>query len=189
MIIRSDWRGEPRITSAPNREISKREPIIDIISMAQHARPKLIGQIAFLRPQLIAFPMVVSTMDSPSSSSSGSWSIRANNSGGWLRWNFVSASTNPLCHGRYTGKRMTYADLLERAAAAHGIEPEYTDTWGHRHRTPEEVTQAILAALGFQTASAEEMERDLEERAAREWARPLDPTLVVREDADSIRLR
>jgi len=84
---------------------------------------------------------------------------------------------------------MTYADLLERAAAAHGIEPEYTDTWGQRHQTSDEVKRAILAALGFQAASAEEVERDLEEHAAREWARPLDPTLVVRDDADSIRLR
>src|SRR5579863_4556524 len=175
MIIRSDWRGEPRITSAPKREMSKREPIIDIISMAQQARPKLIGQMAFLRPQLIALPMVVNTMDSSSSSSSGSRSMRANSSGGWLRWNIVSSSTNPLCHARYTGKRMTYADLLERAAAAHGIEPEYTDTWGQRHQTPEEVKRAILAALGFQAASAEEMERDLEADAAREWALPLDP--------------
>ena len=84
---------------------------------------------------------------------------------------------------------MTYADLLERAAAAYGIEPEYTDTWGRRHQTPDEVKRAILAALGFQAASAEEMERDLEEHAVCEWARPLDPTLVVRDDADFIRLR
>ena len=84
---------------------------------------------------------------------------------------------------------MTYADLLERAAAAHGIEPEYTDTWGQRHQTSDEVKRAILAALGFQTDSTEEMERDLEAHAAREWARPLDPTLVVRDDTDSIRLR
>src|SRR5579864_2967198 len=84
---------------------------------------------------------------------------------------------------------MTYADLLERAAAAHGIEPEYTDTWGRRHQTPQEVKRAILAALGFQAASAEEMERGLEAHAAREWTQALDPTLVVRDDADSIRLR
>ena len=38
---------------------------------------------------------------------------------------------------------MTYADLLERAAAAYGIEPEYTDTWGSRHQTPAEVKRAI----------------------------------------------
>src|SRR6516164_6985639 len=84
IIIRSLWRGEPRITSAPKREMSKREPIIDIISIAQHARPKLIGQIEFLRAQLIAMLTVVVTMESPYSSGSGSWSMRANNSGGWL---------------------------------------------------------------------------------------------------------
>src|SRR5947207_1776584 len=115
--------------------------------------------------------------------------MRANNSGGWLRWNLGSASTDSLCHGRYTGKLMTYADLLERAAAAHGIEPEYTDTWGHRHQTHDEVKRALLAAFGFQTASVEEMERDLEATAARDRAQALDPTLVVRDDADSIRLR
>jgi 4-alpha-glucanotransferase len=84
---------------------------------------------------------------------------------------------------------MTYADLLERAAAAYGIEPEYTDTWGRRHQTSDEVKRAILAALGFQTASAEEMEWDLEKQAASDRAQALDPTLVVRDDTDSIRLR
>jgi 4-alpha-glucanotransferase len=84
---------------------------------------------------------------------------------------------------------MTYADLLERAAAAYGIEPEYIDTWGRRHQTSDEVKRAILAALGFQARNAEEMERELEERAAREWTQPLDPTLVVRDDADFICLR
>src|SRR6187549_1146066 len=44
-IIRSDWRGEPRKTSAPKRAMSKREVLIAIISMAQHARPKVTGQI------------------------------------------------------------------------------------------------------------------------------------------------
>src|SRR5579863_1629339 len=115
--------------------------------------------------------------------------MRANSSGGWLRWNLGSASTYPLCHGSYTGKLMIYTDILERAAAAHGIEPEYTDTWGQRHQTSDEVKRAILAALGFQTVSAEEMERDLEANAARECAQSFDPTLVVRDDADFIRLR
>src|ERR1700685_3877225 len=85
LIIRSDWRGEPRMTSAPKREISYREPIIDIISMAQQAKPKLMGQIEFLRAQLIAMLTVVVTIDSPYSSASGSSSTRANNSGGWLK--------------------------------------------------------------------------------------------------------
>lgn len=72
MIIKSDCRGDPRITSAPKREMSKREPIIDIISMAQHAKPKLIGQMAFLRPQLTTLPTVVINNDSPKASGSGS---------------------------------------------------------------------------------------------------------------------
>ena len=45
MIIKSLCRGEGRNTSAPKRAISKREAPIDIISMAQHARPNVIGQI------------------------------------------------------------------------------------------------------------------------------------------------
>src|SRR5262249_53926938 len=68
MIIRSLCRGEPRITSAPNREMSYRDAIIDIISIAQHARPKLIGQMEFLRAQLIALSRVVVMIDSSNSS-------------------------------------------------------------------------------------------------------------------------
>src|ERR1700689_4359843 len=59
MIIRSLWRGEPRNTSAPKRDISNREALIDIISIAQQASPKAIGQIEFLRPQLITLSSVV----------------------------------------------------------------------------------------------------------------------------------
>src|SRR5579875_1348211 len=54
ITIRSDCRGEARKTSAPKRATSKREAPIDIISMAQQARPKVIGQIEFLRIQLMA---------------------------------------------------------------------------------------------------------------------------------------
>ena len=59
MIIRSLCRGEPRKTSAPKREISKREALIDIISIAQQASPNAIGQMEFLRPQLITLSSVV----------------------------------------------------------------------------------------------------------------------------------
>ena len=51
MIIRSDCRGDGRNTSAPKRAMSKRDAPIDIISMAQQARPKVMGQIEFLRTQ------------------------------------------------------------------------------------------------------------------------------------------
>src|SRR5579864_238242 len=62
MIIRSDWRGEPRKTSAPKRAMSKREADIDIISMAQQASPNDIGQMEFFRAQLIALPREVVRM-------------------------------------------------------------------------------------------------------------------------------
>jgi hypothetical protein len=61
MMMRSDWRGDGRNTSAPKRAISKREAPIDIISIAQQARPKVIGQIEFLRIQFTAESRVVST--------------------------------------------------------------------------------------------------------------------------------
>src|SRR5262245_29600074 len=51
-IIRSDWRGLGRKTPAPNRSMSKREAPVAIISIAQHASPKVIGQSADLRAQL-----------------------------------------------------------------------------------------------------------------------------------------
>ncbi len=51
-IIRSDWRGDGRNTSAPNRAMSKRDVVDAIISIAQHARPNVSGQIADLRAQL-----------------------------------------------------------------------------------------------------------------------------------------
>src|ERR1035438_7939694 len=42
-IIRSDWRGLGRKTSAPKRAISNREVDDAIISIAQQARPKVSG--------------------------------------------------------------------------------------------------------------------------------------------------
>src|SRR6266567_2242606 len=64
MIIKSDCRGEGRKTSAPKRAISKRDAPMDIISIAQHAKPNVIGQIEFLRIQLITLSTVVSTTPS-----------------------------------------------------------------------------------------------------------------------------
>jgi len=64
MIMRSDWRGDPRKTSAPKRAISNREADMDIISMAQQASPKVMGQMEFLRAQFTALSSVVSTIPS-----------------------------------------------------------------------------------------------------------------------------
>src|ERR1035441_124439 len=99
MIIRSDCLGEPRKTSAPKRAISKREAVIDIISMAQQARPNVMGQMEFLRAQLRAQSRLVSTMPSEAAAAAllTAWlSMRANNSAGPLARGF---SMPPFSHG------------------------------------------------------------------------------------------
>ncbi len=63
---------------------------------------------------------------------------------------------------------------------AFGIEPEYTDIWGRSHTTPDDVARAILHSLGI---------ADPDRAPQEDWTLPLDSTLVVREDADSLRLR
>src|SRR6185295_14659043 len=52
MMIRSLCRGLGRNTPAPKRSMSNRPAPVAIISMAQHARPKVMGQRADLRAQL-----------------------------------------------------------------------------------------------------------------------------------------
>src|SRR4029077_16784061 len=64
MMIKSDCRGDGRKTSAPKRAMSNRDAPIDIISMAQQAKPKVKGQMEFLRIQLTAESRVVSTTPS-----------------------------------------------------------------------------------------------------------------------------
>lgn len=89
----------------------------------------------------------------------------------------------------YTLKvRMTESELLARAAAAHGIELSYTDIWGNAHATSPEVTRALLAAQRFDGGSAEEMGRQMAEAEAARWRSPFEPTYVVREDTDQIRV-
>src|SRR3569833_846395 len=96
MIFCLFWRGEPRNTSAPKREISKREALIDIISIAQQASPKAIGQMEFFRPQLITLSSVVGTTpDCNSCCSMVSLSMRENRSAGPLASSVLIA---PLCH-------------------------------------------------------------------------------------------
>src|SRR6185436_15763953 len=60
-IIRSDWRGEPRNTSAPKRAMSYRDALIAIISIAQQARPKVTGQIDERRAQATILSTVVNS--------------------------------------------------------------------------------------------------------------------------------
>lgn len=83
---------------------------------------------------------------------------------------------------------MHYEELLARAAQAHGIELHYTDTWGRVHETTPEVLRALLASLGFAAGSGEEIELGLATREAARWRQPIDPTLVLREGAEHIRV-
>ena len=83
---------------------------------------------------------------------------------------------------------MNYQELLARAAQAYGIELRYTDTWGREHEASPEVLRALLASLGFSAGSAEEIERGLAAREAARWRQPIEPTLVVREDLDHLRV-
>ena len=62
-------------------------------------------------------------------------------------------------------------ELRTSAAAAHGIELEYIDIWGHTHHTPDDVLDSILSSLPPQHSS------------------PLPSTIVIREHAESIGLR
>jgi 4-alpha-glucanotransferase len=92
-----------------------------------------------------------------------------------------------LCRG-YTKSSMNYQELLVRAARVYGIELRYTDTWGREHEASPEVLRALLASLGFSAGSAEEIAQGLAAREAAQWRRPIDPTLVVREDLDHLRV-
>src|SRR5258708_20360185 len=85
-------------------------------------------------------------------------------------------------HG-YTKSSMNYQELLARAARAYGIELRYTDTWGRVHETSPEVLRALLASLGFSAGSGEEIARGLAAREAAQWRQPIEPTLVLPEDA------
>src|ERR1700675_3079036 len=58
----SDWRGEGRKTPARRRSRSKREAPVAIISIAQQASPKVIGQGEDLRAQLKSQSAVVVKM-------------------------------------------------------------------------------------------------------------------------------
>src|SRR5262249_32033514 len=85
-IMRSGCGGEAPNTSAPKREMSKRGPTIAIISIAQHARPKPSGQMAFARALFTAhatiFSALVNSTPFSTSSRTASSEVGANPSRG-----------------------------------------------------------------------------------------------------------
>ncbi len=89
---------------------------------------------------------------------------------------------------RYRLEKVSYEELLRLVSAAHGIEPEYTDTWGQIHHTPVDVSRAILESLGVLVQDTKALEQALAQVKTQPWQRPLEPTIVVREDAEWVRL-
>lgn len=81
----------------------------------------------------------------------------------------------------------SFEALLDRAAALCGIEPDYWDIFGRHHVTTTQAKQAILRAMGWAAASAEELEKSLADHARREWQR-LAPEAVVAMEADDVDL-
>ena len=79
--------------------------------------------------------------------------------------------------------------LLDRAAAAHGVELEYTDVFGHTHHASDEVTRTLLGALGFPAATDEEIERSWEAERKADAARVIEPVMVRAEDTTAIQIR
>jgi 4-alpha-glucanotransferase len=71
---------------------------------------------------------------------------------------------------------------LTAAAQAWGIDTEYWDVWGKQHHAAPQVKQAILKSLGVDGASDNSLDQALQDRAADEWRRPLEPTMVVSSD-------
>src|SRR5689334_17137283 len=63
-IMRSEWRGDAHGT-IPKRSTSNREANVAIISIAQHASPKVTGQIEDLRAQLKILSVLVVTIHPP----------------------------------------------------------------------------------------------------------------------------
>jgi len=80
-------------------------------------------------------------------------------------------------------------DALAKAAAHHGIQPEYIDVLGRKIAVSKRCLELILAAHGVPTESSEQIERYLHEQSVREWSSPFDPVMVVRDDTPEFPFR
>src|ERR1039457_6651402 len=77
-----------------------------------------------------------------------------------------------------------FLQLLERAAAACGVDPGFWDIWGRHHATTTEAQQVILRAMGIAADDAERLEHSLAALIRREWERLVPPAVVARESAE-----
>ncbi|HWB86405.1 MAG TPA: 4-alpha-glucanotransferase [Bryobacteraceae bacterium] len=80
----------------------------------------------------------------------------------------------------------TFEQLLDRVAAAYGIDSGFWDIWGKYHTTTSAAKQAILDAMGVPAGAAEDLERVLAGLERKQWTRLLPPVLVVSEAAPHV---
>ncbi len=74
---------------------------------------------------------------------------------------------------------MTPRQVLDRLCELCGIEADYTDIWGRRHRIPTHTKQVLLAAMGLDVSNREAAAQALEELENRSWRRLLPPVAVL----------
>lgn len=70
---------------------------------------------------------------------------------------------------------------LDRLADLLGLEPLYHDIWGNRRETSAATKRALVAAMGLQASTDEEVAASLRTVERRSWSRPLPPVLVTGE--------
>src|SRR5437867_9218177 len=132
-IIRSDCRGEARNTPAPKRSMSYREDTLAIISMAQQASPKVIGQSAdFLDQFTTASRVVVITFASNCRSKTLIATSRA-----YSLWRIAYGSEETrslwLSAIRYTPLALLRSVPFQRPLLPGVPEPDHEDADKQRH--------------------------------------------------------
>ncbi len=88
----------------------------------------------------------------------------------------------------YFQSAVNYDDSLWRAAAESGVDSSYWDIFGCEHHVTREALQAILQAIGWDTANFEALEEQRRRRFSRDPERGLPETAVVGENEKSVTL-
>lgn len=81
---------------------------------------------------------------------------------------------------------MPFDDQLKLIASLCGIDPEYRDIWGRRHRVSDHTQKKLLKAMGIRIDNRDTANRSLSELQDRSWLRWLEPVLVISECVSSI---
>jgi len=82
----------------------------------------------------------------------------------------------------------SYDDALNRAAEESGVDREYWDIFGNYHRLPLEAQRSLLSSLGWDTTTAETLDRERERRFRSYVDAPVPRTVVLRESQKAVNL-